>query len=599
MYRTPSPLRYTTCSSTAPIDYRTFVTLWHLLRDFHPRVYRQLAWIVLYELLKLAPAAVLAVVIDTLVSFDPSEIVFLASLVAALLGISTLVSLLDIHIIYESSMIDFECERVLLRTVSEKLMRLSIGYHEGRNTGRTVYILHRGVGQLGDLIFIAGRELIPTFTQLLLTTIVLLWVGWLPGLVFMSFLPFFLLFIHRYGKRVQPLRRLYHERIETAAGLMGERVMNVRTVQDMGVEAREITTYDGILREFVLFGSKRLSFMQRSFFARDSIMNLARVAVMGTGIWMVYTQTMTPGVLVFFITLTEKALLALFRITNVYDRAADSAEGVARLAEVLAEPETIIESPLPTPVNTLKGDICFQNVTFTYGAGRNILSDLSFRVEPKTMLAVIGRSGAGKSTIVKLLFRHYDVTSGAILVDGVNIRDYELQPYRRSLALVPQEIDIFNATVRENIAFGRPDASQREIEDVASIAEAHHFISTLPAGYDTLVGERGVKLSGGQRQRIGIARALLMKPKILIFDEATSSLDTESEQLIQKAMERIAHDFTMIVIAHRLSTIEHADQVMVLEDGKIAEIGTHEDLLKHRGVYTRMRELQRLGEIRG
>ncbi|NOS66856.1 MAG: ATP-binding cassette domain-containing protein, partial [Candidatus Peribacteraceae bacterium] len=292
--------------------------------------------------------------------------------------------------------------------------------------------------------------------------------------------------------------------------------------------------------------------------------------------------------------------------------AGDSAEGISAMVRLFEEEEAITEKPDEIPVTTLEGRIHFRDVTFAYVKGKTILEHVTFDVPPKTMLAVIGRSGAGKSTIVKLLYRHYDATSGAILVDGTDIREYKLRPYRRQIALVPQDIEIFNATVWENIAFGskgfissttavpgeQSSASRDEIIRVSRIAYAHDFIEEFPEGYDTLVGERGVRLSGGQRQRIGIARALLSNPSILIFDEATSSLDTESEQLIQKAMRDIARDYTMIVIAHRLSTIEHADAVMVLEDGKIAELGTHDDLLKQGNIYAKMRELQRLGEVR-
>jgi ABC-type multidrug transport system fused ATPase/permease subunit len=273
-------------------------------------------------------------------------------------------------------------------------------------------------------------------------------------------------------------------------------------------------------------------------------------------------------------------------------------ESIRRLIALFDEEETIVEKPDAKSVEHLEGHIAFKNVTFAYSEGKDVLQDISFELPKRKMLAIIGRSGSGKTTIVKLLYRHYDVQKGSVSVDETDIRDYQLQPYRRQIALVPQDIEIFNDSVRRNIAFGQPEATNEEIERAARIAYAHDFIQEFPNGYNTLVGERGVKLSGGQRQRIGIARALLANPSILVFDEATSSLDTESEQLIQKAMQEIAKDYTMIVIAHRLSTIEHADNVMVLENGAIVEMGSHDDLLAHKGVYTKMRELQRLGEVR-
>ncbi len=581
-------------------------TLWYLLRDFHGRVYRLMGVIVLYELLKLAPAAVLAIVIDSVIAFDQSKITMIGLLLAALFVASMIVSWLDIRIAYEASLIDFETSASLLRQVANKLLRLPIGYHEQYNTGRTVHTLHRGVDRLAELIFFSGRELLPTITQLLLTMLVLFWIGLVPALAFILFLPLFFILIHRYGSRVQPIRQEYHERMNTAAGMIGERIMNIRTVQDYAVERRELDRYSGVLHEYVQLGRKRMDYHRYYFLYRDTIMNIARVAIMGVGIWLVAHGQMTPGVLVFFITLTEKANLALFRVSNVYDRAGDSMEGISAMVKLFEEEETITEKPDAAPISRTEGGIAFRDVSFSYAEGKQVLQNVTVDIPARSMLAVIGRSGAGKSTIVKLLYRHYDVTGGAILVDGRDIRDYKLRQYRRQFALVPQDIEIFNATVRENIAFGstgraqsgEQPATEEDIIRVAQIAYAHDFIKEFPDGYNTLVGERGVKLSGGQRQRIGIARALLANPSILIFDEATSSLDTESEQLIQKAMREISKNYTMIVIAHRLSTIEHADAVMVLEDGRIAEMGTHQDLMKQGSVYAKMRELQRLGEVR-
>jgi ABC-type multidrug transport system fused ATPase/permease subunit len=511
-----------------------------------------------------------------------------------------IVSWLDMHIAYEATMIDFESSTSLLKQVAHKLLHLPINFHEKYNTARTVHTLHRGVDHVGELVFFIGRDLLPTVVQLILTIGILLWIGVIPSLTFIAFLPPLFYIIHQYGKKVQPLRHGYHKEMTRAAGHIGERIMNIRTVQDYAVEPRELQGYGTILARYLVLGRKRMKGHTWYLLYRDTVLNIARITTMGFGVWLVATSRMTPGILVLFITLTEKANVALFRMATVYDRAGDSMEGISAMVKLFEEKESITEKPNARHANNIEGSISFNDVSFAYTEGKPVLKDVSFSVPPKTMLAVIGRSGAGKSTIIKLLYRHYDVTSGAILVDGTDVRDYKLGEYRQSLALVPQDIEVFNASIRDNISFGteRKNISQKDIEHAASIAYAHDFIQSLPHGYDTIVGERGVKLSGGQRQRIGIARALLSKPKILIFDEATSSLDTESEQLIQKAMHEISREYTMIIIAHRLSTIEHADAVMVLEDGKIAEMGTHDDLLKQKNVYVKMRDLQRLGEVR-
>ncbi len=579
--------------------FQTLFHLWRHLKDFHRRIYVLLVTIVFYEILKLAPAAVLALVIDIIVDFNTASLSNLGWLLVALFGISMIVSLLDLIIEYQSMVrIDFPIVAELLNKTASKLMRLSLEYHEKHNSGRQVHVLQRGVQQFSELMYFFCKEIAPTIMQLLITTIVLLWVNWIAGLTFVFFLPIFGIIIHFYGKKVQPLRQGYHEQMDEAAGYIGERVANVRTVQDYAVEKRELGGYSGILSEWQRLGTKRMDFHRKFYLLRDTVMNLSRVVTMGVGIWLVYRGDMTPGLLVFFITLAERADIALFRLTNVYNRAADSMESIRRLLNLFEEEEAITEKDHPLPAENLTGTIAFDTVTFGYQDGPAVLHDVSFEVPEKKMLAIIGRSGSGKSTIVKLLYRHYDVREGAVRVGDTDIRDYALQAYRRQIALVPQDIEVFNTSVRDNIAFGRPDATDAEVEQAARTAYAHDFIQELPEGYQTLVGERGVKLSGGQKQRIGIARALLANPKILVFDEATSSLDTESEQLIQKAMEDIAKQYTMIVIAHRLSTIEHADTVMVMEHGKIIEIGSHDDLLGKKGVYTKMRELQQLGEVR-
>jgi ABC-type multidrug transport system fused ATPase/permease subunit len=214
------------------------------------------------------------------------------------------------------------------------------------------------------------------------------------------------------------------------------------------------------------------------------------------------------------------------------------------------------------------------------------------------MAALIGPSGGGKTTVARLLYRHYDPQEGEVLIDGVNLRDYKLHGFRKFLAIVPQEVEVFDLSVRDNIAYAKPDATPEEIESAAKIANAHDFITKLEKGYDTLVGERGIKLSGGQRQRVGIARAILANPRILIFDEATSNLDSESEHLIQDAMDKISQNRTLVVIAHRLSTIAKADKIIVLEEGELAETGSHAELAKKKGVYARLLKLQQLGEVK-
>jgi ATP-binding cassette subfamily B protein len=267
-----------------------------------------------------------------------------------------------------------------------------------------------------------------------------------------------------------------------------------------------------------------------------------------------------------------------------------------RVLDVLGTDRTVVDGDLDMPLAGVKGSIEFDHVDFSYGRGVPVAQDLSFTIPSGDTIAFVGATGAGKTTLVKLLLRFYDVTGGAIRVDGRDVRDLKLADLRRSIALVSQDVFLFDGTVGENIAYGRPDATTDQIVGAAQVAEVHDFIAGLPDGYETVVGERGQKLSGGQRQRISIARAILSDAPILLLDEATSAVDNETEAAIQRSLMRLAHNRTTIVIAHRLSTIRHADRIFVLSNGRIVEQGTHDELVEIGGVYRALWDVQ-TGEL--
>ncbi|MDD5291121.1 MAG: ABC transporter ATP-binding protein [Patescibacteria group bacterium] len=583
-----------------PINMRQFwLRLWRLITPTHKQIAYLLVLIMAFEGAKFIGPYLLKRIIDLITDFKVEYIKDIIILIILILISDLLVNLIDYFADKKIFRIIVGVERYLSINAQKKMVELGLSYHEKENTGNKIFKIHRGIDKITDLIGNFFWEVGPTIIQVVMTGVILFLVDWRFGLIFSLFTPVFIYLTAKLNKKISPLRRLRHDLYEEAAGKMTQTIININTVKSFVQEDREVDEFKKIKdksKKVALFEFfKMLSYN----YSRSTVITVGRVLIILFGVYLVWSGGITIGSLVFIITISEKALISLFRISRLYDRIMDSSEAINRLYKLANQKLDIINPVNGLKVKDLKGEVKFNNVNFIYeGSHTKALDKVNLKINSGCTTALVGPSGGGKTTVVRLIYRHYDPQSGTVFLDGKNLKDYDLYEFRKFIAIVPQEVEVFNTSVRDNISYANPRVGLAEIKAAAKIANADEFIGQLAGKYETLVGERGIKLSGGQKQRIGIARAVLANPRILIFDEATSNLDSKSEKLIQEAMEKIKRDRTVIIIAHRLSTIKKADKIIVLEDGKVSEEGSHFELANRKGgLYAELLKLQRMGEV--
>jgi ATP-binding cassette subfamily B protein/subfamily B ATP-binding cassette protein MsbA len=401
----------------------------------------------------------------------------------------------------------------------------------------------------------------------------------IPGIMAISFIS---------ARRIRPIYRSIRKDVELIDGRVGETFSGIRVVRAFRTEVSELLAYlrgrHTVLRK-EMFAQRREMVIWTSW---GLLMGAVNVVIVWYGGMLNIRGGATIGDIMAFQWYTFLLLNPVWNIVNSFSELQRSLAAMERVFEILGMPADKPDRPDARPAPSRVDEIRFEQVEFEYRDGRPVVRDFSVTVPGGAVVALVGRSGAGKTTVTDLVARFHDPTRGRLMVNGTDVRDYRLSTYRDLLAIVQQSVFLFDGTVAENIAYGRQDATQAEVEDAARRANAHEFIGKLPEGYSTIVGERGVKLSGGQQQRLAIARAILARPQILILDEATSNLDTESEQLIQASMATLLAGRTTFVIAHRLSTIRRADLILLMEDGRVTERGTHDELMAARGAYHEM-----------
>ncbi|HEY2540567.1 MAG TPA: ABC transporter ATP-binding protein/permease [Stellaceae bacterium] len=466
---------------------------------------------------------------------------------------------------------------------------LALRFHLERRTGGLARAIERGTAGVEFLLTFLLFNIVPTFIEILLACAIL-WrlYNWSFAAVTLATIVLYIAFTFLVTDWRVRFRRDMNERNSEANTKAIDSLLNFETVKYFANEEHEARRYDAALRAYEHAAVRSETTLAALNLGQGVIIAGGLVGVMILAGQGVALRVMTIGDFV----LVNAYLIQLYTPLNflgvVYRNIKQSLADLEQMTALLAVPPEIVDRPRAPTLSVATGAVAFQHVDFSYDSRRPILFDVDFRVPAGTRVAIVGPSGAGKSTIARLLFRFWDVGGGAIEIDGQDIRDITQDSLRRAIGVVPQDTVLFNDTIFYNIAYGRPGAARAEVEEAARLAHIHDFVASLTDGYDTLVGERGLKLSGGEKQRVAIARVILKAPKILLFDEATSALDTRSERAIQANLAEISADRTTLVIAHRLSTIIDADEILVLDGGRIVERGQHDELVRHDGIYAAM-----------
>ncbi len=486
----------------------------------------------------------------------------------------------------------------LRRSLFERLLNLPLPKLWEMKTGGILSRLTGDVDTTTGLLQLAIVSPALSLIRLLIAISVLTALNWRLALTALAIIPGIMLISFISAKRIRPIYRSIRKDVEQIDGRVGETFSGIRVVRAFRREIYELLEYmrgrHTVLRK-EMFAQRREMIIWTSW---GLLMGAVNVVIVWYGGYLNIQKAATVGDIMAFQWYTFLLLNPVWNIVNSFSELQRSLAAMERVFEILALPADKPDRPGAVNAPSHVDAITFENVAFEYREGRPVVKDFSVTVPSGSVVALVGRSGAGKTTITDIVARFHDPTSGRVLLNGVDIRDYRLGTYRDLLAIVQQSVFLFDGTIRENIAYGRQDATDADVEEAARLANAHEFIEKLPEGYETIVGERGVKLSGGQQQRLAIARAIVKKPAILILDEATSNLDTESEQLIQASMAGLLAGRTTFVIAHRLSTVHRADLILLMADGVIVERGTHEELMAARGVYHEMvqRQMESHGE---
>jgi len=492
---------------------------------------------------------------------------------------------------YFGDQLSIRARRQLSKRYYQHLLELPQQYYDGEITGKIINRLSRAITDVTQFLQFFSNNLLQMLLTMAITIGILIWYSWPLAVLFLFLIPANLYLTARTSAKWQKLETKKNTHFDMASGRFAEVIGQMRLVKSFGTEKRELTKFDDEMSHMIGLTKRQSRYWHVMNAERSTIFGVLFGAIYGLLFYETARGHFTVGDMVMLITLIQQGTFPLRNLSyfvDTYQRAvANSKDYIAAMNE---KPEKRDAAAKALAVK--KGQIEYRNVDFSYATNKQVLHDISFTLPAGKKLALVGESGGGKTTISNLLMRLYEPNSGEVLIDDQPVTGVTRSSVRANIATVFQEAPLFSGTVRENITYGRPDATDKDIEAAAKMANAHEFIVKFPDGYDTEIGERGIRLSGGQKQRIAIARAILKDAPILILDEATSSLDSKAEKVVQEALDRLMKDRTTLIIAHRLSTIAHVDTIVTLKDGRVDEIGTPRELAKTGGIYAQLLELQ-------
>lgn len=579
-------MRPTSSSGNRGFDLRQLRRLVAFLRPYRTSVVVGVLSVVVAGGLQLAFPLLIRDLFNEAFVSEVDSAAGLNSIILILIGIFVLQALFNFGRTYYLGLVGEGVVADLRKALFTHLIGLPVPFFEDRKTGEITSRLTSDVGTLQTLVSTAMANFVNQLILLLGGAVVLFVINARLTLLMLAIVPAVIIAGAFFGRRLRQISTLFQDRVADANASAEEAIQGIRVVKSFTAEAKEAKRYADQIDDSFELGRRRA--LVRAIFIPSIIMAMfiGISVVLWYGGRQVVQGALLPGDLIAFLFLTIFIAGSVASFTGLYSQVQEAIGASKRIFELLDTDADVQTRGQPTTLGEVDGHVRFEGVGFRYRDREElVLEDIDLEARPGEVVALVGPSGAGKSTLVTLLPRFYDPDDGRILLDGVDLRDIALDELRRNIGIVPQETQLFSGTIAENILYGRPAASHEDVVAAARAANAHDFVASFPAGYDTIVGERGVKLSGGQRQRVSIARALLKNPRILVLDEATSSLDSESEALVQAALEHLMTGRTTFVIAHRLSTIVGADRIVVLDGGRIHEQGSHAELFASDGLY--------------